>query len=195
MEQQKAWYNKNLSGKQIFLVLGLILFGVIFLAALASPSSPQQATVAKAPTIEALPKDPKELIKYVSTKSILERSPKKDSKLRNIDIDDVGGAYDVIVDFNADGNLTQGLTKQRIKSDSVDLMRSLYTLPDVKINKVVARAYMPLVDKYGNESIGAAYIAVLDRGDGYKINWSADIANLQFEIVPNIWRVTVDLIK
>lgn len=88
-----------------------------------------------------------------------------EDRMRNVD--DVDGT--VLIEYNADSNLTNGLTRGAIWTDIIDIVKKLST--NEGIESITVNAYLPLVDQYGNEAPGKVMTVNLIRETWSKINW------------------------
>lgn len=99
------------------------------------------------------------------------------------------GKYSVVVDFNADDNLTKGMIKTGIQMRVAEIFTSLFT-ERRDIQKVTISAFFPLQDKYGNPFMGDIYKAELGVEEARKVNWSIDSATLALSILPKVYKVS-----
>lgn len=99
------------------------------------------------------------------------------------------GKYSVVVDFNADDNLTKGLIKTGIQMEVAEILKSLFTKRD-DIDEAIISALFPLQDKYGNPFMGDIYKAELEAEEAKKVNWNLDDATLALSILPEVYETS-----
>jgi len=98
--------------------------------------------------------------------------------------------YGAAVEFNADSNFTNKMTKQGIQMKMSEVYQAIYTkFSDVQWVSVAA--YMDVTDQYGNTSSAMVYKTILKSGVASKINWGADQSELELDIVPGLWTTTI----
>jgi hypothetical protein len=100
--------------------------------------------------------------------------------------------YSVNVEFNANDNLTNNFTRGGIESKMSDIYQAIYAnYKDVSSTQVAA--YLDVTDQYGNTKNSVVYTTLLDHHVGEKINWSADKASLELQIVPALWTSVLEM--
>ena len=104
-------------------------------------------------------------IETVVVSVLKEKTNMGEDRMRNVD--DVDGT--VLIEYNADSNLTNGLTRGAIWTDIIDIVKKLST--NEGIESITVNAYLPLVDQYGNEAPGKVMTVNLTRETWSKINW------------------------
>lgn len=155
----------------------------------ATPQQPAQTTTA-VPAPVALPSEENQIKAIVANILQGKTNMSNEARLRDVKIDQQpDGGWAVLVSFNGNENLTLGLTKSGIEKDMSDIYIALYT-SGKNIDTVQTVAYLQLTDKYGNTSDGMAYRSVLDKATAAKVNWSADKATLELQILPGVWQAT-----
>jgi hypothetical protein len=135
------------------------------------------------------PQDPASQIKAIVGNVLQgQTNESNEPKLRSVDVepDVVKGWWDVTVDFNGDNNITNGMTKNGLESQTADVFIALYTSGQ-KIEIATVTGYLPVTDKYGNTSDGIVYRATLDTDTAAQINWSDDKPTLELQILPGVW--------
>ncbi len=90
----------------------------------------------------------------------------------------------MLVEYNADENLSSGLTKDGIEFEMIDIYETIFTSGE-DISYGAVSAYLPLVDQFGSESVDVAYETRLDGKVGARINWENAIG-LDFD---QLWDV------
>jgi len=130
----------------------------------------------------------KEKIDYLVNKKLKGKNTLDLIKLRNVEIDEQANGLNVLVEFNADDNLTASLRKTGITSDMSSIYMELFNNVD-SISGVQIVGYFPLQDKYGNVSSEIVLETSLDKTEYKKINLDQDDAYLRLTIIPNVWTV------
>jgi hypothetical protein len=189
-EPLKKLFKENTRTK-IALTFGL---GGFILFAIGIGITPNQTTAPQttAPTTVAnnVPQDPASQIKAIVGNVLQgQTNQSNEPKLRSVDVEPdpaVKGGWDVTVEFNGDNNLSNGLTKDGLESETADVFIAVYTSGQ-KIETATVTGYLPLTDKYGNTSDGMVYRATLTTDDASQINWSLDKATLELQILPGVW--------
>lgn len=169
--------------KRSLTLFGSMFFVAFIISAVTSPSQPATGdTVADnaAPTATvAYVTDegtPERDIETAVISVLKDKTNMKEDRMRNVD--DVDGT--VLIEYNADSNLTNGLTRGAIWTDIIDIVKKLST--DENIDSVTVNAFLPLVDQYGNEAPGKVMTVNLTRETWSKINWN----NFNEDNLPNI---------
>jgi hypothetical protein len=93
------------------------------------------------------------------------------------------------VDFNMDQNLTMGLTRDGLKMEMSQVYTALFHGSRVHVQSAAVTAWGPLQDQYGNVRYEPVYGTTLTRDVADQINWDADSATLQLQIIPGLWTV------
>ncbi|MBI4474182.1 MAG: hypothetical protein HY646_16040 [Acidobacteria bacterium] len=96
--------------------------------------------------------------------------------------------FQVHIDFNANKPVFSS-PKRMVEGDIGGLYYLIYA-PEEKnpnICRVSITAFLPLVDKYGNESDEPVYTTELAATEAGKINWNVDRVQLQYTIIPRVW--------
>lgn len=148
-----------------------------------SPTSPP-------PTNTPTPK-PQDIITHIVEKKFAGKAYDM-KRLTKILVDDMGGSYQVWIGFLANDNLTSNFIRKGIIRESAEVIKELLMLKDIHISQITIRAYLPATDKYGNDTTSLVYDIIFDGEEGYKINWNADETTLTHDIIPNLWKVTID---
>ena len=78
--------------------------------------------------------------------------------------------YEVVIEFNANENLTKGLMRRGIHNDVRDAYEVLYDSP-LQVGYVTIKALLPLTDQFGNESDGVVFISSMDADIAEKVDW------------------------
>lgn len=205
----KGLFKKSTSRKVIALTFGLIMVAsMIVVGVVAKPKTEaltedeelnqwveeydkketekekqKQKEAKQSPAPELTPEDK---IRNVIEKELNGNNNNDKPWLRNIDLAMENNNAFVIINYNASDNLTKGLIATGIKSKMSDLYFKLYK-SGLPIGSVSVCAYMPLTDKYGNESDDIVYTTRLEKEEAAKINWSADDATLKMVVLPKVW--------
>ena len=174
---------------------GLILF-IVGGAMTPNSGQPDQSATTQSNTqaiaTSSAPQDPVSQIKaIVGTVLQGQTNVSNEPKLRSVDVEPdpaVKDGWDVTVGFNGDNNLTNGMTKDDLVTQTSDIFIALYTSGQ-KIETATVTGYLPLTDKYGNTSDGIAYRATLITDVASQINWSTDKATLELQILPGVWNL------
>jgi len=172
---------------------GFILF-IVGIAITPNGEYSNQAATSQSNTqaiaTRSAPQDPASQIKAIVGNVLQgQTNESNEPKLRSVDVEPdpaVKDGWDVTVDFNGDNNLTNGMTKDNLVTQTSDIFIALYTSGQ-KIETATVTGYLPLTDKYGNTSDGMVYRATLITDDASQINWSADKATLELQILPGVW--------
>lgn len=101
----------------------------------------------------------------------------------------LNGKYNVLVEFNADDNLSKGMIKTGIQIKIAEILKPLFTERG-DVQEVTVIALFPLQDKYGRSFRGGVYKAVLNTGEASKVNWGIDSATLALTILPAVYKVS-----
>ncbi len=113
--------------------------------------------------------------------------------MRNVIVaPDPAGGWDVDIALNGDDNVTQNYIRQGGIRQISDEFIALYTAT-TSVNKVSADVFFQETDKYGNATDTVMYSATLDKATASKVNWSADKAVLESQILPGVWHTDFDL--
>jgi hypothetical protein len=91
-------------------------------------------------------------------------------RLRDVRVFKGFGGWVVLVNFNANNNLTTGLVKGGIELDMQDIYKAVYT-SGLPISYAATSAFFPVTDKFGNRKQGLVYETRLDGKVGKRINW------------------------
>jgi hypothetical protein len=129
---------------------------------------------------------PEETIKDIIQKELKGNNNIDKPYLRDINLAMENNKAFVIINYNASENLTTNLTLVSMKSKMSDLYYKLYK-SGLPIGSVSVCAYMPLIDKYGNQSDDIVYTTRLGNEEASKVNWSADDAMIKNVILPKVW--------
>lgn len=164
-------------------IFGGTFFVSLILAAASSPTQPTTNNQGDVPTVQA------DTVQYVSEdgspeleieKAVVELLGEETNmdEPRIINIDALGDV--TLIEYNADSNLTGGLTRFGIWSDVIEIVRKLSEDPTQE--SITVNAYIPLVDQYGNEAPGKVMTVNLDKATWSKINWD----NFLTDNLPNV---------
>jgi hypothetical protein len=155
-----------------------------------SNQAPISQSNTQAIATSSAPQDPASQIKAIVGNVLQgQTNESNEPKLRSVDVEPdpaVKDGWDVTVEFNGDNNLSNGLTKDNLVTQTSDVFIALYTSGQ-KIETATVTGYLPLTDKYGNTSDGMVYRATLITDDASQINWSSDKATLELQILPGVW--------
>ncbi len=78
----------------------------------------------------------------------------------------------ITVSENAADNLTHGMIVTGIKMDCFSVQKALWTNVGKQIPEVIVNFYMPVQDKYGNQSIGEVASCDLQKSTAQVFNWN-----------------------
>ncbi len=183
----------RLSKKPMTRLRSLGMFGGIFflsfiLAAAASPSQPasdsqNDTVVVQTNTISYVTEEnsPEREIEKVVIDLLGEKSNEDASHVRNVEtFEDV-----TLIEYNADGNLTSGMTRRGIWLDVIKIVKKIST--DPAIESITVNAYIKLVDQYGNEAPGKVMTVNLTKDTWSKINWDNFITDNLPEVADLYW--------
>jgi hypothetical protein len=182
---------KEKTRTKIALVFGLGGLALLIIGVAITPSNGQPNQAAPQTSAASnVPQDPASQIKAIVGNVLQGQTNESgEPKLKSVDVEPdsaANGAWDVTVDFNGDENITNGMTKNGLESQTADIFIALYTSSQ-KIEIATVTGYLPVTDKYGNTSDGIVYRATLDTDNASKINWGADKATLELQILPGVW--------
>lgn len=179
---------KNISLKKALVIIPLVFVGVIIIAGLLAESgsreTPSQADAPSGTAMQA--QTPEEKIRSAIANSLSSNTNMKKVRFLKVDVVQRGGDYEVVVDFNADENLTGAMTVSALKSDMAKVYSALFK-GDLGVSKAMISGYLPLADKYGNTSDQPVYRTSLGRIEAQKINWGAESVMLWRQIIPSVW--------
>ncbi|THU36107.1 hypothetical protein FAM09_22245 [Niastella caeni] len=129
---------------------------------------------------------PEEAIKAIIQKELKGENNNDKPFLRDINVAMENNKAFVIINYNANENLTAHLTQVGIKSKMSDLYYKLYKSGQ-PIGAVSVCAYMTLTDKYGNKTDDIVYTTRLENEEAAKVNWSEDDSMVKNVILPKVW--------
>lgn len=199
----KGLFKAKTSRRTVALTFGLIIIAsfIVFGAVSKKPMSEADKAQAEADlAVEELAKDqkenkktetpaaltPEEKIKGIIQKELKGKNNNDKPYLKDINLVMDNNEASVIINYNADENLTTNLTLTGIKGRMGELYTKLYK-SNSPIKSVSVCAYMALTDKYGNASDDIVYTTVLSKEEAAKVNWSADESMLKYSILPKVW--------
>ncbi len=135
---------------------------------------------------------PTAVLEALITETLKGDTNNKQPRLRQVLVaEEAGGGYSVLVEFNADDNLTTNLKKTGIQKRMSEVYIALYQSGH-DVRSAAVSAYFPLVDKYGATSDAAVYKSMLDKAEADKVNWAADSSLLKLDILPGVWTTTLE---
>jgi len=157
------------------------------------PKVPAKANEDRHPQQASLPVQPpseKVQIKQIVANTLKGNNNMNKPYVRKIMVvKQIDGGWGVFTEYNAGDNLTSNLRIMGIKSKMSKIYAALYTSgKDIRTASVAA--WFPLQDKYGNQSDGGVYKSILDKTEADKVNWQADKASLELDILPGVWTTT-----
>ncbi len=117
-----------------------------------------------------------------SIKDIVELSS---DKLKKVELKPVDGENNQYIVFVSYIDKFGGQEKQ-IKWIMGDIYLTIYKNFH-NITLVVISAYLPVIDKYGNQSEINGYETQLGGDDINKINWNLDDNTLKYQVIPGLW--------
>ena len=85
-------------------------------------------------------------------------------------LDEAMRAWAVDVQFRAESNLTNRLTKRSIERDMMDYFHNIFT-SEMPIRMAIIEAYMILMDQFGNEEENIVYGTTIWNNSASKMNW------------------------
>jgi len=184
----KRLSKKPMTRKRVLVIFGSVFFIAFVLSAASSPTQPttgDQAADDSVPTETATYTTDEGTPEREIEKSVIallkEKTNEGEQRVRNIDMvpsDSSGETSTVLIEYAADSNLTSGMTRRGIWSDTIEIVKELST--DGSIDSVTVNAYLALVDQYGNEAPGKVMMVNLTKPTWSKINWDNFITyNLQ----------------
>lgn len=153
----------------------------------ASKTPTPGATASQGPTATPTPKSEEGVIHQLVTEKLEGNNNMGKPRMRNLSIVKLPEGWNVVIEFNADDNLTKNLRKKGTESDMGEIYIALYGNGGLNIQNVTISAFFPLVDRYGNESDGIVYKTSLGASEASKVNWDADDLTLRASILPNVW--------
>jgi len=178
---------KEKTRTKIALTFGL---GGFILLIIGVAITPTQNAAAPAPTstASAIPMTDQQKITQAVSSILSGNANTGEPYLRNLNATtSPDGMWDVLIDFNADQNLTAGLELNGIKAKSTDVYQALYTSGVNNLEEVIISAYLPGTDRYGNPIDVLIYRSQLDNDVADKVIWNADKATLELQILPGLW--------
>jgi hypothetical protein len=175
---------RPMTRKRSLSIFGSVFFVALILSAATSPTNPATDSqvvaddVTKTESITYVTEEgsPEREIEKIIVDLLGDTSNEDVSRIRNIDaLGDV-----TLIEYNADANLTSGMTRRSIWSDVIDIIKKLSADPAAE--SITVNAYIKLVDQYGNEDQGKVMTVNLSKETWSKINWD----NFNTENLPNV---------
>lgn len=195
METKKQ---KELSKKgKIATILVLFLIVIVFFSIVGGSSSDKEggANDTSVETIDTSNMSPEKRIEATIRASIEEKTNMDKDKIRDIQItSQYDGGWGVLVNFNANDNLSENLIEKGIWEDMTSIYKALYTQND-DVERATLFAYFDTTDKYGNSSESLVLKTSLYKPEAEKVNWDADRATLYQDILPGVWTVGTNFFK
>lgn len=96
------------------------------------------------------------------------------------------GGFAVVVEFNANDNMTDNLRRSGIDKTMAEVYQALYS-DGLQVTEAVVHGYFPLIDRFGNESVDKVASTALDAETAAQVNWQADESTLHLQILPGVW--------
>ncbi len=201
----KALFKERTSRKTTSITFGIaLLVSFILVGVTAEPLTAEQKAKLEAEAAQKEKKDA-EASQAAESEAAKNSEPSTEEKLKSIvgevldgktnndrpDLRDVTVLLDsnaavVLVSFNADDNLTSNMIQVGIRMKMSDLYYKLYQ-SGVPIKSITISAYLPLTDKYGNESESIVCTTVLKNEEAVKVNWKADESTVKSMVLPQVW--------
>lgn len=179
--------------KKIGITLGLLTFILLVFAVMTTDTSQQNSSTPQSEqqtNEETANLSEKEQVELLVTQQLKGKNNLQKEYFREVRVtEQADGGWGVFAAFNAGDNLTTNLRKGGIEQKMSDIYIALYT-SEHNIKQAAVVAYLPLVDQYGNEREDAVYKSSLDKVEADKVNWKADKATLQLQILPSVWTTT-----
>jgi hypothetical protein len=137
-----------------------------------------------------------DIIKAAVNNELKGKNNNNKNKLRAVDVvPQINGGYGVFIDYNADDNLSQSFIKKGIYIEMTKLYKILYTQTGKDVEAASVSAWFPMQDRFGNTSDEIVYKTILDKGPASQVNWNADAATLELQIMPGVWDTTLNLFQ
>lgn len=179
--------------KKIGITLGLLTFILLVFAVMTTDTSQQNSSTPQSEqqtNEETANLSEKEQVELLVTQQLKGKNNLQKEYFREVRVtEQADGGWGVFAAFNAGDNLTTNLRKGGIEQKMSDIYIALYT-SEHNIKQAAVVAYLPLVDQYGNEREDVVYKSSLDKVEADKVNWKADKATLQLQILPSVWTTT-----
>ena len=93
-----------------------------------------------------------------------------DERLRSFKVNKISGKWFVAVEFKSAGNFTTGMIRGGIEIDMIECFRLIYSSEN-PIERANIKAYMGLMDRYGNSFETVVYETTMLKRTAEKINW------------------------
>lgn len=166
---------KELNMKQMSIfILFMVIAAVGFLLSTDTKLADKQIEVASMETTE--------YAKYLSESTLGNKTNMDKIIFRSA----IGTSDYLVIDLNANENLSNSLTKTSILSDSIDLYAKAFKdRPDLKALKLVW--YLDLVDIKGNKSEGSVLYILITKENAETINWENMLADNIPKIADDYW--------
>lgn len=149
-------------------------------------ATPPNPSPTPEPPVRPTPKPDEALRAIVATAFAGDTNGEK-KRLRDVQIvAQQGDGWGVFVQFNADENLTNGLTKGGIELRMRDGYKAIYG-SGLPVRAASMAAWLDVVDQYGNKSEATVYKTILEGAVARKVNWS----NTDILDWPAIWRTSI----
>jgi hypothetical protein len=195
MKARKAWHaagENALPGKLKFALGAATVYVILFVVGVAIPETPEMKqaraeAMARQGTETAQSKDT-----FLSQQNEIEERALKMAK-KGIERGKVAGvslsvmqegagrAYCVTVECDAADGMVKSITRSMILEDAFGIIRRLNTDDKLKaVHQYIFRARRPLVDVYGNSSVGVVAEFMLSKEEADKINWK-NVSFIQME--------------
>lgn len=142
------------------------------------------------PAAEVGSADPVRAIRYAVANELRGENNIGRPRVRSIDVTPAKGVgYDVKVEYNIDNAGTKDLFRMLSRMEMGNLYRAIYTSGrDVASASITA--YFPVADPAGDDPPVPVFSTTLDKKAADKADWNADRAELEIEILPELWTET-----
>ena len=100
-----------------------------------------------------------------------------------------GGGYDVLVEFNIDDVMLPDFFRLKAESDMTNVYKALYT-SGYDVKNVTVTAFFPIGYREKETPVDPVPVLTtsLDAAGAAKIDWGANIYDLEAEVVPKAWK-------
>ena len=111
-------------------------------------------------------------------------------RVRKIEVKEAaGGGYDVLVEFNIDDVMLPDFFKLKAESDMTKVYKAVYT-SGYDVRNVTVTAYFPVGYREREEPTDPEPVLTtsLEAAGAAKIDWGANVYDLEAEVVPKAWK-------
>lgn len=166
------------------ITMGIVL-GIFLIFFIIAFTGEEKSTPTPSQTIQYVTQvgTPARTIEEKVIKILGEKTNMEERKIRGITVE----SDRIFIDFMADENFTTNLTRRGMWTDITDLLEKLPAQIDPKIEYLIFRAYFPLVDQYGKESIDRVMLVTVARKTWEKIEWDNFLKENLSKIADSYW--------